>query len=94
MLPAFIKPDIFSVCVSAIVSTCLYCLATACGVGYLCVKYSCDLRLQLVFEEQLERAREKEEKEAKKRQRLVDDFTDLLRSFKVHNILYVVSDLC
>lgn len=39
--------------------------------------------LQLVFEEQLERVKEKEEKEAKKRQRLLDDFTDLLRSLKV-----------
>lgn len=44
-----------------------------------------DINMKLVFEEQLERAREKEEKEAKKRQRLVDDFTDLLHSFKEIN---------
>ncbi|KMS99697.1 hypothetical protein BVRB_1g021310 [Beta vulgaris subsp. vulgaris] len=41
-----------------------------------------DINLKLVFEEQLERVKEKEEKEAKKRQRLLDDFTDLLRSLK------------
>ncbi|XP_021714834.1 pre-mRNA-processing protein 40A-like isoform X1 [Chenopodium quinoa] len=41
-----------------------------------------DINLKLVFEEQLERIKEKEEKEAKKRQRLLDDFTDLLRSLK------------
>ncbi|CAO2830841.1 unnamed protein product [Amaranthus hypochondriacus] len=41
-----------------------------------------DTNLKLVFEEQLERVKEKEEKEAKKRQRLLDDFTDLLRSLK------------
>lgn len=39
--------------------------------------------LKLVFEELLERAKEKEEKEAKKRQRLADDFTKLLYTFKV-----------
>lgn len=39
--------------------------------------------LQLVFEELLERAREKEEKEAKKRKRLADDFFHLLYSTKV-----------
>jgi flagellar biosynthesis/type III secretory pathway M-ring protein FliF/YscJ len=39
--------------------------------------------LKLLFEELLERAKEKEEKEAKKRQRLADDFTNLLYSFKV-----------
>ncbi|KAH9288540.1 hypothetical protein KI387_032657, partial [Taxus chinensis] len=38
--------------------------------------------LKLVFEEVLERTREKEEKEAKKRQRLADDFMDLLYSVK------------
>ncbi|MCI03976.1 pre-mRNA-processing protein 40A-like, partial [Trifolium medium] len=37
----------------------------------------------LLFEELVERAKEKEEKEAKKRQRLADDFTNLLYSFKV-----------
>jgi hypothetical protein len=39
--------------------------------------------IQLVFEDALERAKEKEEKEAKKRRRLADDFTNLLRSTKV-----------
>ncbi|KAK9748413.1 hypothetical protein RND81_02G055300 [Saponaria officinalis] len=41
-----------------------------------------DVNLKLVFDEQLERVKEKEEKEAKKRQRLVVDFTDLLHSLK------------
>ncbi|OVA01174.1 WW domain [Macleaya cordata] len=41
-----------------------------------------DINLQLVFDELLERIKEKEEKEAKKRQRLADDFSDLLRSIK------------
>ncbi|CAL5418919.1 unnamed protein product [Camellia sinensis] len=36
----------------------------------------------LVFEDLLERAREKEEKEAKKRQRFAKDFTDLLSTIK------------
>ncbi len=36
-----------------------------------------------MFEEYLERAKEKDEKEAKKRRRLADDFTNLLRSTKV-----------
>lgn len=39
--------------------------------------------VQLVFEDYLERAKEREEKEAKKRRRLADDFTNLLRSTKV-----------
>jgi len=39
--------------------------------------------LQLVFEELLERVKEKEEKEAKKRKRLADDFFHLLYSIKV-----------
>lgn len=38
---------------------------------------------QLVFEDYVERAKEKEEKEAKKRRRMADDFTNLLRSTKV-----------
>ncbi|GLJ52310.1 hypothetical protein SUGI_1112660 [Cryptomeria japonica] len=38
--------------------------------------------LKLVFEEELEQAKEKEEKEAKKRQRVADDFKDLLYSVK------------
>lgn len=41
------------------------------------------LYLQLVFDELMERQREKEEKEAKKRQRLADNFSDLLYSIKV-----------
>ncbi|CAL5209808.1 unnamed protein product [Lathyrus oleraceus] len=41
-----------------------------------------DNNLKLVFEELLERAREKEEKEAKKRKRLADDFFHLLYSTK------------
>lgn len=41
-----------------------------------------DVNLKLVFEELLERVREKEEKEAKKRKRLADDFFDLLHSIK------------
>ncbi|XVF36456.1 hypothetical protein REPUB_Repub19eG0060200 [Reevesia pubescens] len=41
-----------------------------------------DINLKLVYEELLERAKEKEEKEAKKRQRLADDFTKLLHTYK------------
>ncbi|GAV56638.1 WW domain-containing protein/FF domain-containing protein [Cephalotus follicularis] len=41
-----------------------------------------DINLKIVYEELLERAMEKEEKEAKKRQRLADDFTKLLYTFK------------
>ncbi|GAB2293747.1 hypothetical protein Dimus_038273 [Dionaea muscipula] len=41
-----------------------------------------DVNLELVFDELLERIKEKEEKEAKKRQRVVDNFTDLLHSLK------------
>ncbi|KAK7291040.1 hypothetical protein RIF29_05900 [Crotalaria pallida] len=41
-----------------------------------------EINLKLIFEELLERAKEKEEKEAKKRQRLADDFTKLLYTFK------------
>ncbi|XP_058769597.1 pre-mRNA-processing protein 40A-like isoform X2 [Vicia villosa] len=41
-----------------------------------------DTNLKLVFEELLERAREKEEKEAKKRKRLADAFFHLLYSIK------------
>ncbi|XP_057973871.1 pre-mRNA-processing protein 40A isoform X2 [Malania oleifera] len=44
--------------------------------------YVSDVNLKLVFEELLERIKEREEKEAKKRQRLADDFTSLLRTFK------------
>ncbi|XP_071737629.1 pre-mRNA-processing protein 40A [Rutidosis leptorrhynchoides] len=41
-----------------------------------------DVNLQFVFEDLIERAKEKEEKEIKKRQRLVKDFTDLLYETK------------
>ncbi|GKV10405.1 hypothetical protein SLEP1_g21773 [Rubroshorea leprosula] len=41
-----------------------------------------DVNLKLIYEDLLERAKEKEEKEAKKRQRLADDFTKLLHTFK------------
>ncbi|KAL5139935.1 Pre-mRNA-processing protein 40B [Glycine soja] len=41
-----------------------------------------DFNLKLVFDELLERAKEKEEKEAKKRKRLSDDFFHLLHSTK------------
>ncbi|KAI9118530.1 hypothetical protein K1719_010862 [Acacia pycnantha] len=41
-----------------------------------------DINLTLIYEELLERAKEKEEKEAKKRQRLADEFTKLLYTFK------------
>ncbi|KAL0545547.1 hypothetical protein IC582_015433 [Cucumis melo] len=41
-----------------------------------------DINFKLVYEDLLERAKEKEEKEAKRRQRLADDFSGLLQSFK------------
>ncbi|EEF52242.1 protein binding protein, putative [Ricinus communis] len=41
-----------------------------------------DINLQLIYDELLERAKEKEEKEAKKRQRLADDLTKLLHTYK------------
>ncbi|KAL5558702.1 hypothetical protein UlMin_034913, partial [Ulmus minor] len=41
-----------------------------------------DFNLKLVYEELIERAKEKEEKEARKRQRLADDFSKLLYTFK------------
>ncbi|XP_068312816.1 pre-mRNA-processing protein 40A-like isoform X1 [Pyrus communis] len=41
-----------------------------------------DINFKLVYEELLERAKEKEEKEAKKRQRHVDDFNNLLHTIK------------
>jgi len=40
--------------------------------------------LKLLYEELVERAKEKEEKEAKKQQRLADDFTKLLYTLKVY----------
>ncbi|KAJ7966494.1 pre-mRNA-processing protein 40A [Quillaja saponaria] len=44
--------------------------------------YISEINLKLIYEEFLERAKEKEEKEAKKRQRFADDFTNLLYTFK------------
>ncbi|KAF2320795.1 hypothetical protein GH714_030849 [Hevea brasiliensis] len=41
-----------------------------------------DVNLKIVFDELLERAKEKEEKEAKKRKRLADEFLNLLHSMK------------
>ncbi|KAI5563702.1 hypothetical protein POPTR_014G013100v4 [Populus trichocarpa] len=41
-----------------------------------------DINLKLLYEELVERAKEKEEKEAKKQQRLADDFTKLLYTLK------------
>lgn len=41
-----------------------------------------DVNIKLVFDDLLERVKEKEEKEAKKRKRLADDFFDLLCSIK------------
>ncbi|KAJ6675961.1 PRE-MRNA-PROCESSING PROTEIN PRP40 [Salix viminalis] len=41
-----------------------------------------DINLKLLYEELVERAKEKEEKEAKKQQRLADDFTNLLYTIK------------
>ncbi|KAK1272020.1 Pre-mRNA-processing protein 40A [Acorus gramineus] len=41
-----------------------------------------EVNLKLFFNESLEKLKEKEEKEAKKRQRLADDFSDLLYSIK------------
>lgn len=38
---------------------------------------------QIVFEDLLDRAREKEEKEAKKKKRLIDEFNELLYAEKV-----------
>ncbi|KAG6554153.1 hypothetical protein Mapa_004069 [Marchantia paleacea] len=38
--------------------------------------------LKLVFDDLLERAKEKDEKEAKKKRRMLDDFTDVLRTMK------------
>ncbi|XP_073223341.1 pre-mRNA-processing protein 40A isoform X2 [Cicer arietinum] len=46
-----------------------------------CQKIS-EINLKLLYEELLERAKEKEEKEAKKRQRLADDFTNVLYTLK------------
>ncbi|XP_074560461.1 pre-mRNA-processing protein 40A-like, partial [Curcuma longa] len=50
------------------------------GIGSL--KGIPEINLKLAFDELLERLQEKEEKEAKKRQRLADSFSDLLYSIK------------
>lgn len=39
---------------------------------------------QLIYNELVERMKEKEEKEARKLQRLAEEFTNLLRTFKVY----------
>ena len=49
--------------------------------------------LQLIYEDLIERLKEKELKEAKKRQRLGDNFLDLLYSIKV-SILATQSSAC
>ncbi|KAJ6842706.1 pre-mRNA-processing protein 40A isoform X4 [Iris pallida] len=46
------------------------------------IKGISEINLKLIFDELMERQREKEEKEAKKRQRLADNFSDLLYSLK------------
>ncbi|KAI3460132.1 hypothetical protein Pfo_016795 [Paulownia fortunei] len=46
-----------------------------------------DINLQLVYEDLIDRAKEKEEKEAKKRKRLAKDFTDKLSTIKEINVL-------
>jgi hypothetical protein len=43
--------------------------------------------LQLIYDDQLERLKEKEQKEAKKRQRLGENFSDLLYSIKVLQLI-------
>ncbi|KAJ8766677.1 hypothetical protein K2173_004501 [Erythroxylum novogranatense] len=47
-----------------------------------------DINLKLLCEELVERAKEKEEKEAKKRQRLADEFTKVLQTRKVRKIYF------
>ncbi|XP_057776534.1 pre-mRNA-processing protein 40A isoform X2 [Salvia miltiorrhiza] len=46
-----------------------------------------DINLQLVFEDLIDRAKEKEEKEVKKRKRLAKDFTEKLSTIKELNVL-------
>ncbi|KAG8390973.1 hypothetical protein BUALT_Bualt01G0139400 [Buddleja alternifolia] len=46
-----------------------------------------DINFQLVYEDLIDRAKEKEEKEAKKRKRLAKDFTDKLSAIKEINVL-------
>jgi hypothetical protein len=50
------------------------------------VRYSCFnllYRSQIIYDDQIERLREKEQNEVKKRQRLGEFFSDLLHSIKV-----------
>ncbi|KAL3634100.1 hypothetical protein CASFOL_021154 [Castilleja foliolosa] len=54
------------------------------GFGSLSIS---DINLQLVYENLIDRAKEKEEKEAKKRKRLSKDFMDKLSTFKEINAL-------
>ncbi|XP_057795269.1 pre-mRNA-processing protein 40A-like isoform X2 [Salvia miltiorrhiza] len=46
-----------------------------------------DINLQLVFKDLIDRAKEKEEKEVKKRKRLAKDFTEKLSTIKELNVL-------
>ena len=50
---------------------------------YLLISFLYFIFLQRVFDELLERVKEKEEKEAKRQKRLADDFYDLLCTSKV-----------
>ena len=45
---------------------------------------------QIVFDDLLDRAKEKEEKEAKKKKRIIDDFNELLHGEKVSDMLHVI----
>ncbi|KAL6880484.1 hypothetical protein ACP4OV_012049 [Aristida adscensionis] len=45
------------------------------------------INIKLIYEDQLERLKEKEQKEAKKRQRLGENFSDLLYSIKIRKII-------
>jgi pre-mRNA-processing factor 40 len=49
-----------------------------------------DVRLKLVFDDLLERAKEKEEKEARKQTRQTEKLVDMLRSFKVLNLFSLI----
>lgn len=65
------------------------CAFRICVGDFNCV----DVRLQLVYEDLIDRAKEKEEKEAKKRKRLAKDFTDKLSSIKVYEMCLRVEGL-
>lgn len=49
--------------------------------------------MKLLYDELIDRAKEKEEKEAKKRQRLADDFTELLHAYKVWQSYIVIYNI-